>query len=333
MDRRLQEAARRWERLSATAKQQLAVAADVSDRGLGHRLWNEVSEASVEVRERLSSGSWRMPQQELDRRVEQLLANSNLNEYGVDAFGFSPAYVKNVIPVLEVMYRLWFRAEVHDIDRVPASGRVLLISNHSGQLPFDGAVIGGSLLLDKDPPRMVRSMIEKFASGLPFFGTFCMRCGQITGLPENCRRLLDAEESVLVFPEGAHGISKPFSKRYQLSRFGHGFMRLALETRTPIVPIAVVGAEEQIINVGNFELAAKLLGAPSIPLPPLALLLGPLAMAPMPVKYRIYYGEPMHFEGDPNDDDAVIARKVAQVREAIDAMIQRGLRERKGFFI
>ncbi len=333
MDRRLDQAQERIERIANAAWQQLAVADDVRRRGLPARIAREVREAAGEVRDLLQSGSWRMPEPELRRRVDHLLANMNLNEFGVDAFGFSPNYVAKVIPVIEAIHRLWFRAEVYDIERVPAFGRCLLIANHSGQLPFDGMVIGSSLLLDRDPPRMVRGMVEKFAISLPVFGTLCMRCGQITGLPDNCRRLLADEEAVMVFPEGAHGIAKPFSQRYKLTRFGHGFMRLALETQTPIVPIAVVGAEEQIINAGNFELLAKLLSTPSIPLPPLALLLGPLAMMPMPVKYRVYYGEPMQFEGDPNDDDAVIARKVGEVRGAIESMVARGLRERRGYFV
>ena len=280
-----------------------------------------------------SPDSWRTAEAEIERRSQHLLANKNLGEHGVDPFGFSPEYVRKVWPVVEFMHRVWFRVETFGIDNVPSTGRCLLVANHSGQLPFDGMMIGSSLLLERDPPRMIRSMVEKFAIRTPLFGTFCMRCGQVTGLPDNCRRLLQGEESVMVFPEGARGISKPFHRRYQMTRFGHGFMRLALETQSPIVPIAVVGAEEQIINVGNAELLAKLMNAPNIPIPPLALLLGPLAMLPAPVKYRIYFGEPMHFEGDPNDDDAVIAKQVAQVKGAIQELLDRGLRERAGVFI
>lgn len=325
-------AGKTFERIADVARSQLAVAQQARDTGLVEQLWTEISEAAGDFRGLLRDG-YRMPEEELERRVEHLLGNKNLNEFGVDPFGFSPDYVRKIFPVVEAMYRLWYRTEVFGIENVPETGRCLLISNHSGQLPFDGAVIGASLLLDRDPPRMIRSMVEKFATALPFFGTFCVRCGQVTGLPDNCRRLLEAEESVLVFPEGANGISKPFSQRYKLARFGHGFMRLALETNSPIVPIAVVGAEEQIINLGNAAWLAKLVGAPSVPIPPLALLLGPAAMLPMPVKLRIYYGEPLSFEGDPNDDDAVIALKVAEVRRAIDSLIERGLRERRGYFI
>ena len=328
----LQDSVERIQRLADAAGQIIEVARD-SGSGTARNLWEEVVEAAADMRGLLAGPDWRTPAEELDRREQVLLSNKNLNQYGVDPFGFSPEYVRGILRVVEFIHRIYFRSEVFDIDRVPATGRCLLIANHSGQLPLDGVVIGTSLLLDRDPPRMIRSMVEKFATRLPWFGTFCMRCGQVTGLPDNCRRLLENEESVLVFPEGARGISKPFSQRYQMAQFGQGFMRLALETGTPIVPIGVVGGEEQIINLGNFELLARLLNAPSFPLPPLALLVGPLAMCPMPVKYRLYFGEPMRFEGDANDDDAVIAGKVNEVRGAIDRLLQRGLRERKGIFI
>lgn len=301
-------------------------------KSLVDRAVAEATEASEEILSLLLSGSWQAPPEEVERRFRALMQSKNLSEYGVDPFGFAPESVRGFVPVLQFLHRVWFRAEVHDIDRVP-EGRCLLISNHSGQLPFDGAVIGASLLIERDPPRMVRSMVEKFATAMPFFGTFCNRCGQVTGLPDNCRRLLEADEAVLVFPEGARGISKPFSQRYQMTAFGHGFMRLALETNTPIVPIAVVGAEEQTINLIDLKPIAQTFGMPAAPLTPLMPFIGPLAMLPSPVKYRVYFGEPLRFDGDPNDDDAVIAVKVAEVKAAIARMIDRGLRERKGFFI
>ena len=133
----------------------------------------------------------------------------------------------------------------------------------------------------------------------------------------------------MVFPEGARGISKTFDKRYQMTPFGLGFMRLALETGTPIVPVAVVGAEEQYVSVGDFKPLAKLLGMPAFPIIP-QLFVGMLA--PLPTKYRLYFGEPLHFEGDPDDDDAVIEEKVWTVRTAIESMLQRGLEQREGVF-
>ncbi|HSN99189.1 MAG TPA: lysophospholipid acyltransferase family protein [Candidatus Nanopelagicales bacterium] len=260
------------------------------------------------------------------RRVAVPLAPSST---GVDPFGLDPAWAKYAVGVAAFFHRFYFRTEVIGIDRVP-TGRVLLVSNHSGQFPIDGMLIGASLFLDAEPPRIMRSMVEKWTQTLPFVSTFFSRVGQVVGVPENARRLLDMGAAILVFPEGSRGISKPFSERYQLRDFGLGFMRLALETDTPIVPVAVIGAEEQYISLGNVEMVAKALGMPSFPLIPQ--LLVPGGQFPLPTKYRIYFGEPMVFRGDPDDDDAVIDEKVAVVRSRVQSMLNRGLKERKSLF-
>ena len=252
-----------------------------------------------------------------------------LGPSGVDPFGFDPDVFKYALVVAAFFHRVWFRTEVHGIENLPR-GRVLLISNHSGQLPLDGLVIGASMFLDGEPPRFIRSMVEKWTQTLPFVGTFFSRCGQVVGVPENARKLLLNEEMLLVFPEGTRGISKPITQRYQLTDFGLGFMRLALETNTPIVPIAVVGAEEQFISFGNFASAAKLFSMPNFPLIPQFLVPG--GQMPLPVKYRLYVGEPLLFDGDPDDDDSVIEEKVWMVKATIQSMINRGLKERKGLF-
>ncbi len=246
------------------------------------------------------------------------------NEYGVDPFGFSREEAVSAVAIAQFFYRHYFRAEAHGISNIP-EGRVLLIANHSGQLPFDGIGIGGAVLFERDPPRMVRAMVERYVPTLPFLSYLFPRWGQIVGDPQNCRRLLEDEEAILVFPEGARGISKPFWRRYQLEEFGLGFMRLALETRTPIVPIAVVGAEEQAPAV-NLKPLARLLGMPSFPLTPY------LVPLPLPVKYHIHFGAPMVFDGDGDDEDDDVAERVRTVRNAIQSMIQVGLRERKGVF-
>lgn len=248
---------------------------------------------------------------------------------GVDPFGLDPEWAKYAIATAAFFYRFYFRAETFDIGRLP-KGRVLLVSNHSGQLPFDGMMIAASLFLEAEPPRIMRSMVEKWTQTLPFVSTTYARLGQVVGVPENARRLLDQGEAILVFPEGVKGISKSFAERYKLADFGLGFLRLALTTRTPIVPIAVVGAEEQYISLGNLPRVAKLLHMPSFPVVPQVLIPG--MQLPLPVKYRIYYGEPMAFEGDPDDDDAVIEEKVLRVKAEIQKMIERGLSERQGVF-
>jgi len=249
--------------------------------------------------------------------------------HGVDPFGLDPDWAKYAVATAAFFYRFYFRAETHGIHRVPP-GRVLLVSNHSGQIPFDGLMIGASLFLEAEPPRIMRSMVEKWTQTLPFVSTAYARLGQVVGVPENARRLLDQGEAILVFPEGAKGISKSFAHRYKLADFGLGFLRLALETRTPIVPIAVVGAEEQYISLGNLPKVAKLLRMPTFPLVPQFMIPG--MQMPLPVKYRIYYGDPMSFEGDPDDDDAVIQEKVNRVRSAIAKMLEKGLGDRPGVF-
>ncbi|MFP2933126.1 lysophospholipid acyltransferase family protein [Pyxidicoccus sp. 3LG] len=247
------------------------------------------------------------------------------NEYGVDPFGFNLDYSLSALAPFLWLYRNYFRVETYGIEKVPA-GRVLLVSNHSGQLPMDGAMIGVSMMLEASPPRAIRSMVEKWVPSLPYVSTFMARVGQIVGTPENCRRLLESEEAILVFPEGTRGINKLWPQRYQLQEFGLGFMRLALETRTPIVPVAVVGAEEQAPALMDLKPVAKLLGFPSFPVTPTGL---PI---PLPTKYRIYFGDPLRFTGRPDDEDSELDKKVRTVKAAIQSMLHQGLKERRGVF-
>ena len=253
----------------------------------------------------------------------------NLGQSGVDPFGLDPQWTKYVLATAAWLHRRYFRTEVFGAKHVPA-GRVLLIANHSGQLPIDGVLIGAAMFMDAEPPRFTRAMVEKWSQTLPFVALLFSRVGQVVGVPENARRLLEQDEALLVFPEGAKGISKTFDKRYQLMPFGLGFMRLAIETGTPIVPVAVIGGEEQYLSVANIESLARVLRMPAFPILPQ--LLVPGGVLPLPTRYRIHFGEPLSFDGDADDDDAVIEQKVWVVQKTVQSMVNRGLRDRKHVF-
>lgn len=262
-------------------------------------------------------------------RIDEL--ESVLNESHADAFGFTPEQIKWILPFMIWVYEYYFRVETQGIENVP-SGRVLLVANHSGQIPLDGMMIGTALLTEGQPPRPLRSMVERWVPSLPHVSRLFARLGQVLGTPENCRYLLQGGEAVLVFPEGARGISKTLDKSYQLQEFGHGFMRLAMETGTPIVPVGVVGAEEQYPALWNLERIARLLSMPAFPLSP-TFFIPVLGVLPLPVKYRIKFGAPMHFFGDPDEDEALIGQRVLQVKDAIADLIADGLEARKGIFL
>ena len=263
------------------------------------------------------------------KRAFELLPNQ-LNEHGYDPWGFNPTLAQHTYSFGKYLYR-YFRPVVRGTENIP-SGRVLLIANHSGQLPYDGMVLGVSCLLDANPPRIVRAMVERWVPSIPFVNELFARSGAVLGAPINCRNLLEADNAILVFPEGARGCGKTFDQRYKLVDFGRGFMRLALQTNTPIVPISIVGAEESIPSISQAKPLARLVGAPYLPVPYLLPLLGPLAYIPMPTRFHITFGEAMHFDGEFDADDSVIQEKVDQVKARVQALVDQGLRERESIF-
>ncbi|HKO49708.1 MAG TPA: lysophospholipid acyltransferase family protein [Polyangiaceae bacterium] len=296
----------------------------------------DVAEGTLPLLERLRAAA-RAAADELKTRLlgrdfEQRVATLKARylDLGGDPFGFDPSTASNAAITLAFFHRMYFRTEVFGIENVPA-GRVLLVANHSGQVPIDAAIVGSALFFDANPPRVMRAMVEKWTATLPFVSAFFNRVGQVVGVPENARRLLEMGEVLLAFPEGIRGVSKPFDRRYQLEQFGLGFMRLAIETDTPIVPVAVIGAEEQYVSLGNLKWAARLLDIPVFPLIPQ--LFVPGAQMPLPTKYRIHFGEPMRFKGDPEDDDTLVADKVWLVRQTISDMLRRGLASRRSVFL
>ncbi|MBM4268894.1 MAG: acyltransferase family protein [Deltaproteobacteria bacterium] len=269
----------------------------------------------------------------LEDEIEAKLARlpTPLNEFGYDPWGFSPHAFRRPLLMLALLYRYYFRVEMRGTEHFP-EGRFLLIANHAGQLPLDGAMLITGCVLEPDPPRLLRGMAEYWMPTLPFVGTTGVRIGSVVGTPKNCEDLLRRDEAVIAFPEGVRGLNKTFAKRYQLQRFGLGFLRLALATDTPILPTVIIGSEEQAPAFTSIGPLARLIGAPAFPVTPTFPLLGPLGLLPLPVKYHVEIGPPMHFTGNPNDEDAVIEGMVQQVKREMTSMIDRGLRSRSGVF-
>ena len=265
--------------------------------------------------------------------IDEKLARvpNQLNEFGYDPFGLSPDWMRKLALPGLFLYRHWFRCRCFGIEKLPA-GRMLLVANHAGQLPFDGAMLSTALLMEAEPPRIARAMGEYFLPRLPFVSIAFARAGALVGTPANCTRMLENDEVVMVFPEGVRGISKTYDHAYELQRFGLGFMRLALATAAPIVPVGIVGSEEQAPGLANLDGLGRRLGLPALPITPTFPLLGPLGLIPLPARYSLYFGEPLRFEGAGSEEDEDIERRVAEVKSAVASLLERGLAEREGIF-
>ncbi len=274
------------------------------------------------------------PLSTLAKEVEERLAQvpSELNEYGYDPFGMQPSGIGTVTLILAILYRYYFRVETRGIENLPM-GRMLLVANHAGNtLPMDGAMLGHAMLLEAEPPRIARGMAEFYLPQIPWFSELIHRAGSVVGTPENCMRLLERDETVMVFPEGHRGFIKPYSEAYRLQRFGTGFVRIALQAKAPIVPVGIVGSEEQSPGLLDAKALGRLIGAPAFPITWTFPLLGVLGFLPWPVKYRLTFGEPIRRLGETTDDDRSIQMHVERIRDRIALLIEDGLAERRSWF-
>ncbi|HKO50914.1 MAG TPA: lysophospholipid acyltransferase family protein, partial [Polyangiaceae bacterium] len=250
-----------------------------------------------------------------------------------DDFGLDPSFEQRVKPIVEFLYRSYFRTTVEGIDNVPAEGRCIVVANHSGALPLDGLMLRAALRIEHKQKRDLRWLAEDFVYYLPFAGVFMNRVGAVRACPENAERLLEKEGIVGVFPEGVHGIKKLFQERYRLQRFGRGgYIRLCLRMRAPIVPCAIIGAEESSPLLYRLEGLTELVGLPYFPITPTFPLLGPAGLLPAPTKWRMRFGEPINLDNygpEAADDHVLVGRLSERVRSSIQSMLDGGLRERR----
>lgn len=241
---------------------------------------------------------------------------------GYDPWGYNNDAMKVGFSLAGQLYEKYFRVSASGVDKIPADGPVLIVGNHSGQLPIDGLLIGYALAARKKNPRIPRAMIERFFPTVPYLGNLLNEFGAVLGDPTNCAKMLANGEAVIVFPEGVRGSGKLYSDRYQLKRFGNGFMHLAMKYNAPIVPVGVVGCEETIPAIANIKPLAKMLG---IPYAPVAL---PMVF---PAKVHLNFGDPLRFD-DLEIPEAQVTERVEHVKAAINGLIDKGLSERKRLF-
>lgn len=255
----------------------------------------------------------------------------------VDDFGLDPAFEGRLRPLLDFIYKRWFRIETAGVEHIPESGRCLVVSNHSGTLPLDGVMLRTAIRLEHPRRGELRWLAEDFIYYLPFVGAFMNRIGAVRACQENAERLLDKGSLVAVFPEGVKGIGKLYGERYKLQRFGRGgFIRLALRTQTPIIPCAIIGAEESNPMLYRIEYLSKAVGLPYLPVTPTFPALGPLGLLPAPTKWHIELGEPLGFEGygpEAADDHVLVGRLAERVRASIQRMVDDGVKKRRSVWL
>ncbi len=255
----------------------------------------------------------------------------------VDDFGRDPRTTARWEPLLELLYTRWFRVETTGLEHVPGRGAALLVGNHGGTLPFDSAMIVHAVRRDHPSRRDVRPLVEDAVFHLPWLGPLINRIGGVRADPENAERLLGRGELVAVFPEGVKGMGKLWRDRYRLQRFGRGgFVKLALRSGVPIVPVAVIGAEEALPMVAKITWFARSIGLPYVPVTPTFPLLGPLGLLPLPSKWALRFGEPIdlakQYGPEAADDRLLVNRLADAVRAQIQQMVDELLAARKSAF-
>jgi 1-acyl-sn-glycerol-3-phosphate acyltransferase len=254
-------------------------------------------------------------------------------ESDVDEFGFDPEFNSRVLmPMARVLYQRWFGVQMRGLSHVPGAGPALVVANHSGTLPVDAVMLQSGLHDEHPAHRNLRLLGADLVYEVPLLGPIARKGGHTRACPANARALLRSGEVVGVFPEGFKGTGKPFADRYQLQRFGRGgFAATAIRARVPIVPCAIVGAEEIYPLLGNARPVAELLGLPYFPITPLFPWLGPIGAVPLPSKWIIEFCPPVPtsgYEPGSENDPAVIADLAGRVRGTIQRKLDDLLAER-----
>ncbi|HEY6547844.1 MAG TPA: 1-acyl-sn-glycerol-3-phosphate acyltransferase [Vicinamibacteria bacterium] len=250
-----------------------------------------------------------------------------------DEYGYDPKFAETIRPLFEFLYSVWWRVEPSGVEHVPASGPGLVVANHSGVLPYDGAMIKLAIRHEHPARRECRMLALDMFALLPFLAPLLAKSGEVRASQENGERLLRQGQLVAVFPEGVKGVGKPYKSRYKLARFGRGgFVRLCLRTGAPLIPCAVVGSEEIHPMIGKADFLGRPFGFPYFPLTPTFPWLGPLGLVPLPSKWSIDFADPMpmdQYGPDAAEDPILVNRLAEEVRSTVQRMIDGRLARRR----
>jgi 1-acyl-sn-glycerol-3-phosphate acyltransferase len=258
--------------------------------------------------------------------------------YPVDDFGYDPELSREVLlPLAKPLYERYFRVRTLGMTRVPNEGPALVVANHSGTLPLDAVMLQYAIATEHPNERVLRNIGANLVWQMPVISHLARKSGNAVANEDDALELLRRDELVGVFPEGFKGVGKGWAERYKLQRFGRGgFIEVALRGRVPIIPVAIVGAEETYPMIGDLKPLARALGFPYFPITPTFPLLGPLGMLPLPAKWVIEFGEPLDLSDYPEDahEDAMLVFDLADtIRDTIQQMLYRLLTMRGSTFL
>jgi 1-acyl-sn-glycerol-3-phosphate acyltransferase len=271
-------------------------------------------------------------------KLRAFMARRLKGDYPIDEFGYDKELTREVlIPLIRPLYERYFRVRTLGVNRIPYEGPALLVANHSGTIPIDAVMMQYAVATEHPAERVVRMVGADLVWTTPFVSHLARKTGNAVACDEDAYALLERDRLVAVFPEGFKGVGKGWSERYKLQRFGRGgFIEVALRARVPIVPVAIVGAEEAFPMVGNAKTLASLLRFPYFPITPTFPLLGPLGLLPLPSRWVIEFGEPIdmgQYPGDAADDKMFVFDLADSIRDRIQQMVYKGLKYRGGTFL
>jgi 1-acyl-sn-glycerol-3-phosphate acyltransferase len=258
-----------------------------------------------------------------DRQRLSLLEELTEEGVGYDRFGFSPEVARRSFPLFMALYRFYFRVRSRGHEHLPRSGPAILAANRGGLLPFDAAMLEIDTFLHTDPARLLRKLVSRDAGALPWLGVYAARMGHVVDTGDNISDLLEEGQLLLSFPEGVEGAVKPISQHFCLQHFDTACVEAALRAHVPIIPVAVVGSDNQAPVLFDFKTLARRLDLPTLPITPTFPWLGAFGLLPYPVQYTLVYGDALNLHKEFGPEEAEDPRLLRQLSRRVRRVVQK----------